>query len=192
MKNKLFLGALVCSLTLSLPAFSAGKHSAGHGAGTQTMSSHDPHFLDMMSVHHMDGIKMAQLAAEKAQSPDIKTVAGKVIKDQTKEIEQMKNWRQSHFSSVPKSEDMPPKMDMSKLENASGKEFDRTFAEMMAKHHEDGIKMAQSMVGDLKNKDVKNFAEKSIEKQGKEKDYLEQLQASLEKDTSSGTGTSEE
>lgn len=192
MKNKLFLGALICSLTLSLPAFSAGKHTAGHGAGTQTTSAHDPHFLDMMSAHHKDGIKMAQMATGKAQSPEIKAVAAKVIKDQTKEIEQMKNWRQRHFSSVPKTDDMPPKMDMNKLENASGKEFDKTFAEMMAKHHEDGIRMSKSMVGDLKNEEVRNFAEKSIEKQGKEKDHLKQLQASLDKDTSSGTGASEE
>lgn len=190
--KKLFLGALICSLTFSVPAFSAGKHSSSHGAGTHTSSAHDPHFLDMMSAHHRDGINMAQMATEKAQSPEIKAVATKVIKDQTKELEQMKTWRQRHFSSVPKSEDMPPKMDMSKLENASGNEFDKTFAEMMAKHHEDGIKMSESMVGNLKNDEVRKFAEKSIEKQGKEKDHLEQLQASLDKDTSKGTGSSEE
>lgn len=192
MSKKILMAAMICALSLSLPAFSAGKHSAGHGAGTHTTTGHDPHFLDMMSAHHKDGIKMAQMATEKAQSPEIKAFATKTIKDQTKEIEQMKTWRELHFSSVSMSESMPPKMDMSKLENASGKEFDKNFAEMMAQHHDEAIKMTNSMVEDLQNEEVKKFARKTIEKQGKEKEQLKQLQASLDKGTSSGTGSSEE
>ena len=142
------------SLLLGAIAFAPGVFSqttTTHNHAMEKGASHDPHFLDMMTEHHKDGIKMAEMASEKAESKEIKAMAQKIAKDQKKELKQMQEWRQQKYSSAPKTEQMPPKMDMSKLENSKGAEFDKNFAMMMTKHHEEGIKMAQEalpMLGD--------------------------------------------
>lgn len=151
--------------------------------------SHDAHFLDMMSKHHQDGIKMAKMAADKAQTKEVKTVAKKIIKDQQKELQQMQVWRERKFSSVPKSQEAPPKMDMSKLEEAKGKTFDQEFTKMMGQHHEDGIKMAKELTAKLEDQDIKKFAEKMSSNQMKEKEHLKHLQSSLSKQTGRSTSS---
>lgn len=156
-----------------------GEHQ-GHG------SQVDAHFLDRFVKHHQDGIEMAKLAQARAQTPEIKSMAEKILKDQPKEIAQMQKWRTRHFNSVGKATDMPPEMQMARLRTASGSEFDLVFAGMMKKHHEDGIKMIEDVEGDLKNPEVKQFAEQAKKNQSKERDQLAQLQSSL-KGTLSGT-----
>lgn len=181
----LLLGALVIS-PIALSQTSNHSHTMEKGA------SHDPHFLDMMSEHHKDGIKMAEMAADKAQNKEIKAMAQKIAKDQKKELKQMQEWRQQKYSSAPKSEQMPSKMDMTKLENAKGSEFDKNFVMMMAKHHEEGIKMAEEAIPMLENGQIKQFAQNATKNQTKEMKQLHNLHSSLDKNTSKGTGSSEE
>ncbi len=160
-----------------------GEHQ-GHG------NQVDAHFLDRFMKHHQDGIEMAKFAQQKAHAPEIKKMASKISKDQPKEIAQMQKWRKEHFSSVAKANDMPPSMDMSKLRSATGAEFDIVFADMMAKHHDDGIKMVESVEGQLKNPEVKRFAEQSRKNQMMERDQLAQLKSSFQS-SMSGTTSAE-
>lgn len=191
MKKFVIFTFVISSLAIATVSFSETyKHP--HNAASEQSTGHDPHFLDMMSAHHQDGIKMAEMAADKAETREIKAVANKIVKDQKKELKQMQEWRKDQFSSIPKSEEMPPKMDMSKLEDAEGKEFDKTFAHLMAKHHEDGIKMAKEAIPSLKNQQVREFAQTATKNQTKEMQLLHNLHTSLDKKTSEGTGSSEE
>lgn len=149
----------------------------------------DAKFLDQFSQHHSSAIKMAKMALEKAQNPEIKKMAQKTVKDQTKEIEQMQKWRDREYASVPKSDEKMPEMDMSRLETSTGNEFDVAFAEMMAKHHDDGIKMASAAAPSLDKKQVREFAEKSAKKQQVEKQKLTQIQSKIGAGSSSSATT---
>ncbi len=60
----------------------------------------DKKFLVMMSAHHQGAVAMSKLVAERTDRPDLKQLANKIIKDQTKEIEQMKGWEKSWFGSA--------------------------------------------------------------------------------------------
>lgn len=183
------LAAISASLLLCSISHANQDHSA-HKGGSHSHQGHgsqaDAHFLDRFVKHHQDGIEMAKLAQEKARSPGIKQMASKILKDQPKEIAQMQTWRSRHFSAVDRASDMPPKMDMSKLQGVDGKEFDVAFADMMAKHHEDGIKMIESVERELKNPEVKQFVAKSKKNQSHEQTQLAQLRASIQ-GSSSGT-----
>jgi uncharacterized protein (DUF305 family) len=61
----------------------------------QTMSGKelDLMFIDMMIPHHQGAIEMARDAVAKAEHPEIKDLAQKVISAQQKEIEQMQQWK---------------------------------------------------------------------------------------------------
>ena len=60
----------------------------------------DKMFLRMMSEHHQGAVAMSKLVADRTERADIKELASKIIKDQTKEVEQMKSWEKSWFGSA--------------------------------------------------------------------------------------------
>jgi uncharacterized protein (DUF305 family) len=53
----------------------------------------DLRFLDMMTPHHQGAITMAKEALDKAEHPEIKTLANQIIKAQEAEIKQMQTWK---------------------------------------------------------------------------------------------------
>lgn len=55
--------------------------------------SFDLRFIEAMIPHHEGAIAMAKAAQAQAQHPEIKTLAGKIIAAQQKEIAQMKAWK---------------------------------------------------------------------------------------------------
>lgn len=137
----------------------------------------DAKFLDQFSEHHQEAIKMAEMAEDKAQSQELKKIAEKMVKDQKKEVQQMQTWRQRFYPNAPKSPMEMPKMDMSKLEKAQGHEFDMVFAEMMSKHHDQGIQMVESVSDELSNPQVKKFAQQSAKNQEKDKQKLAKMKS---------------
>lgn len=46
-----------------------------------------------MTRHHREGIRMAEMAVEKAVHARLKLMARKMIQDQAKEIETLESWR---------------------------------------------------------------------------------------------------
>lgn len=54
---------------------------------------YDIRFIDAMIPHHASAVAMATLALQKAEKPEIKTLAEAILKAQTAEIEQMTQWR---------------------------------------------------------------------------------------------------
>ena len=59
----------------------------GHG--------YDVMFIDMMVSHHEGGVAMSRAALTSAEHQEIKTLAQQIIDMQTKEIDQMKEWKTS-------------------------------------------------------------------------------------------------
>ena len=51
-------------------------------------SDHD--FYDMMIPHHEGAVEMSELAQDRADKPELKQLAAKMIKDQQAEIEQFR------------------------------------------------------------------------------------------------------
>jgi len=54
----------------------------------------DEHFLNMMIAHHEGAVVMSKEAQKKAEHPEIKQLADKIIQAQGPEIERMKNWKE--------------------------------------------------------------------------------------------------
>jgi uncharacterized protein (DUF305 family) len=53
----------------------------------------DATFITQMSKHHENGIKMASTALSKAQHPEVKEMAKKIIASQKEEIDLMSHWK---------------------------------------------------------------------------------------------------
>jgi uncharacterized protein (DUF305 family) len=134
-------------------------------ASTSTLAdghnASDVDFATQMIGHHRQAVDMADLAATRAKSSDVKTLAAKIKGAQGPEISTMSEWLSSWGEDVPMEmgddmegmpmssgmNDMPGMMsseDMSGLKKASGAEFDTMFLTMMVTHHQGAIAMAQN------------------------------------------------
>jgi uncharacterized protein (DUF305 family) len=81
----------------SMPA--AGGRGVIQGMGQEirdlcaTTENFDRAFVDAMIPHHQSAIMMAQAALERAEHPELKSLAQAIIAAQQREIDQMQAWR---------------------------------------------------------------------------------------------------
>lgn len=168
------------SVTAALTLVACGGDSdsgAGANAGSDASSSasastaagahnaQDVSFAQGMIPHHRQALEMAELAAGRASSAQVKDLAARIRKGQDPEIKTMSGWLTSWGEDVPAAsggmESMPgmdhsdgssmPGMmgasDMGKLEKASGTDFDTMFLTMMIDHHKGAVEMATAEKG---------------------------------------------
>jgi len=170
------LAALVGGLTLALTlsACGGGDASSTSGSGappaasveasgiSQEHNAADVEFARQMIPHHRQATEMAELAADRAESEDVKALAEEIIGAQQPEIETMtamlETWGQPMTGDgsmegmdMGGTTGMMRPQQMTELENASGAEFDRLFLQMMISHHKGAIEMARAEQVDGQN-----------------------------------------
>lgn len=173
----LFVAALALGLTVNAQARDAQPTSdtpSATGASTTGKAPFDLQFIDTMIAHHRGAADMAQLAQDKAERPELKSLATKMKTDAEKEIAQMEKWREQWFARAARAEDTAKSgmetmaQDMSKLKDATGREFDELFISKMTQHHENGITMAKDARTKAQHKPLKDFSAKMIKEQNKD------------------------
>lgn len=181
------------------PTASPSATASGNGSNAaQTMQpSYDSRFIDAMTAHHQQAVQMAQLAVNKAQHAELKEMARKMVNDQQQEIEQMRTWRNQWFPNQPQtgaqagaqagaspeghtqqampgmSDSMQP-MDMSRLQSATGRDFDIAFLEMMIPHHQGAVRMSQDALARAERQETQRLAQRINQSQQQEITRMEQ------------------
>lgn len=187
---KRYLSPFLMCLLVATAAFA---HEGPHDA-----ANHDRMFADAMSKHHEDGIKMARMAVDKAERAELRSMAQKMIDDQSREISEMQSLRgNGPMTTMEEMRKMPGMMpesqmqrDMARLEAAQGHQFDLAFTEIMPKHHESAVTMARDHRPKMKNAGLKAIASNIIEKQTEERNRLLAMHESLEDGQVSMTSSS--
>ena len=138
----------------------------------------DGAFITAMVPHHDEAIGMARVARERAKHRELKTLAAGIIGAQNREIEELTFAHQRIFGEpLPTSgmahgdlglseEEMGMAMDMAELEEAP--EFDRTFIDMMIRHHQGAIRMARAELARGEDPDLKKLARSIVSAQSRE------------------------
>lgn len=156
----------------------------------------DKSFIEMMIPHHQGAVEMAKVAVKKAKSPEVKKLAESIIKDQNREIGQMKTWyKQWYGSEVPQMKNMQMHHDMGgmmmvmhhqemmdqemmvALKNASN--FDREFIRQMISHHEMALMMAGMVVDGAVHPETRKLADSIIKSQSAEINKMGQLSQTI-------------
>ncbi|MEU9184689.1 DUF305 domain-containing protein [Streptomyces sp. NPDC048484] len=150
----------------SMDSDSSPSASASASAEAGAHNDADVSFATGMIQHHRQAVEMAEMAADRASSQEVKDLATKIKGAQDPEIKTMSGWLTSWGEEVPAdmsgmeghdmSSGMPsmPGMmssgDMDKLGKASGTEFDTMFLDMMVQHHEGAVDSAKTVKADGK------------------------------------------
>lgn len=175
-----------------------GMQGMKHGSGmTHDMTvdlgaadtNYDLRFIDAMTLHHQGAVEMAKEAAQKSGRSEIKQLASIIIKEQDREINQMKQWRQAWYPQagskpmahnaqmghmMEMSSDQMKGMTMDMDLGAADAQFDLRFINAMSAHHEGAITMAQDALGKSKRPEIKQLAQNIIKAQEAELKQLKQ------------------
>jgi uncharacterized protein (DUF305 family) len=189
MKKALVISGIACIVVgvavlvlLSVLWFSGPN--AGFAAGDM-----DRHFMEQMIPHHEDAVAMSELALTRAEHPELQQLAETIIRDQTREIEQMRTWYISWYGvDAPMGDDafrgremgggmmgggmMDDEADMEVLQAASV--FDKEFIEQMIPHHQMGVMMARMVLSRTDRPEIEELARSIIRTQT---DEIEQMRA---------------
>ena len=176
----------------------ASSPSSGATSSTAVDAEHDEHdvvFAQQMVVHHEGAIEMAEAAATRASSQEVRDLAAAIASAQQPEIDRMTSWLTAwgepveagsstegvDHSSMGHSS-MPETMteeQMSQLSSATGADFDRLFLRMMIEHHTGAVQMAETEQQQGVNPQARELAGSIATSQDAEIDRMEQLLSAL-------------
>ncbi len=166
-------------------------HTAANG---DKFNDADVAFVSEMIQHHAQALSMVDLTIDRNLDPEVAQRAEEIRMAQAPEIERMAAWLNAWGEPVPETMrdhtnahkgghmemgDMPGMMsadDMSALENASSREFQSMWLQMMIEHHEGAIAMAQTEQDDGQNAAAVALAAQIEAAQSRE---IDQMQAML-------------
>jgi uncharacterized protein (DUF305 family) len=141
----------------------------------------DERFIDAMVPHHQGAIEMAQVALENAEHPEILALAEEIVAAQETEIGQLKSIKQEQFGTSEVSMDMMSAeemegmgMAMNPQELANQEPFDKAFIDNMIPHHESAIEMAQVVLEESENPEIREIAQAIVDTQKRE---IEQMRS---------------
>jgi uncharacterized protein (DUF305 family) len=200
-KSYFRLGLLVFAVALALASCGGsggGSQGDGSGADMQGMDHgsmgsgdmarqmvmengrySDKRFIDAMVPHHQGAIEMAEVALKKAEHQQIRDLAEDIITAQEAEIEELKKIKQREFgtSEVPtelsdKEMEMMGMMDPQQL--AKQQPFDRAFIDAIIPHHRSAIAMAEVVLEESENEQIRGIARDIVDAQRREIEQMKQ------------------
>ncbi|HEY3630047.1 MAG TPA: DUF305 domain-containing protein [Jatrophihabitantaceae bacterium] len=170
----------------------------GDGSATPAESSVDAGFARDMSTHHTQAIDMANYTRDATSDKSIQILARDIETEQYFQVGEMQGWLDtwglSRTSKQPvmswmaghnhlESDGLMPGMatpdEMDKLETMTGKALDIYFLQLMIRHHQGGLPMAQYGAEHAKEPYVRNLAQKMVQAQSNEIVQMEQLLRTL-------------
>ncbi len=136
----------------------------------------DVGFLEDMQTHHLQALEIGYAYLDHGSDPTLRHIARDIISDQGIEVGQMRSvLSEWGFQSTPDPEGtamawmhephpaqqmpgMATGADLDRLRNAQGEEADDLFSQLMIRHHEGGIHMAEFVAMDAETGNIRNFA----------------------------------
>ncbi|WP_234359464.1 DUF305 domain-containing protein [Plantactinospora sp. BC1] len=127
----------------------------------------DIRFVTMMVPHHEQALQLAALVPERAGSTGVIAVADRIRAAQQPEVEVLRGWlRDRGLDSLlggtghdhPTMHGMQTPEAIAALTATTGTDFDRMFVEMMSAHHQGAIAMAQEVLVNGVDRQIRELA----------------------------------
>jgi uncharacterized protein (DUF305 family) len=135
---------------------------AGAEGGRPPYTAADVRFMSGMIGHHAQAVLMAGWAPSHGASPAVRVLCERIVVAQNDEIAFVQRWLREHQEFVPPADPrghVMPGMDqpmlmpgmltpgqMTQLDAARGREFDRLFLTFMIQHHQGAITMVAQLL----------------------------------------------
>lgn len=122
----------------------------------------DATFVKKAASGGMLEVELGKVAAKMAKNDDIKKFGERMVKDHTKANEELKTAAKAAGVEVPAklTDEHAKHFDM--FANYKGTDFDRDYAKHMLKDHEEDVALFTRASKELKSKELKDFATKTL------------------------------
>ena len=198
------VAVLVAVIAVALVALGGGLAVALGVGRTETPAadSVDAGFCRDMSRHHLQAVEMANLALTRSQDADVQRLAFDISSTQTNQVGRMQGWlalwglpltggdpmswmgagaMAGHHMSDAAAADgavmpgMATETELGQLRSLSGTAFDVMFLQLMIRHHQGGLEMAQYGQQHADEAVVRGLARAIAETQTAETTTMEQM-----------------
>ena len=151
----------VALLTLALPAMAVaqGPHS---GSPPAAQSAKTENFVHTAANANTMEIQSSQIALQKTTNERVKDFAHLMIKDHTRIGDELELIAQKQNLQLPRGLDSKSQSSLKRLQSESGARFDRTYAPMMLKGHQQAVKLFQSYAKNGDDQQLKEWAQQTL------------------------------
>jgi putative membrane protein len=136
--------------------------NAAKSTASAALSDDDRDFMTDAATGGMEEVELGRLAAQKAQSADVKKFGQKMVDDHSKANNELKELAAKKGVTLPTDMKDEQKEDKDKLSKLSGADFDKEYMKMMVDDHDKDVKAFQDEAADGGDADVKSFASKTL------------------------------
>jgi len=158
----------------------------------QKIDNADAAAMKQLAQANLNEIEGGKAAASKAQSPEVKQFAQKMVDDHTQMLNDLKSLAQQKGVSLPESASIKDMAQMKLMERSSGAEFDKKYMDEMVKDHQKDAKDAQDLVGKAKDPDFKAAVQKASTKINEHLELAQRIASSSAAGSTSSTGSKKE
>lgn len=184
------LGAVAQTGT-SPSAPAAGGSASRPAAKESSLNRSDRRFIETAAQDGMAEVELGKLAAQKAQSADVKQFAERMVQDHTKANQQLMQIAQQKGVTVPTALESKHKRTLDKLSKLAPDKFDREYMDQMEEEHKKDVKAFREASKDAKDPEVKAFATQTLPVLEEHHKMADSLHAKVkEMDKSARTGSS--
>jgi putative membrane protein len=164
---KLMMAALVCTTALGVaacggagdttPAGDAGMRDEpiaertadepglGERMGDALTGQRDlPQFVQEAAMANMAEIQLSQLAQKRAQNPEVRKFAQRMVTEHQKALNELRQVAQQANLQLPAELDEEHRQMHERLQGAQGADFDREYMSMMVEAHEDTVELLEN------------------------------------------------
>lgn len=141
--------------------------SKGYESSSSDMDSHSltaKSFLKEAVEGNLAEVALAEVAARKAQNPQVKQLAQMLQQDHRKANQQLEPIAQAHGISMNQSLEAKHQKKLDRFQQLSGSEFDKEYTKDMLKDHQKDIAKYERAAQQIQESDVQQYAQTTLPK----------------------------
>jgi putative membrane protein len=166
---------------------SSGSMAVSRGASDAKLGHGDKKFVEDAAQGGMAEVQFGQLAAQKAQNPEVKQFGQKMVDDHSKANDQLKSIASSKGVDLPTDLKGADKREHDRLSKLNGADFDREYMKHMVSDHKKDVSDFQKEAKSGKDADVKTFASTTLPTLQQHLQLAQQADASVRSASRSGS-----
>lgn len=122
----------------------------------------DADFVANTVASNYGEIKFAQLATQNSSNPEVKKIAGMLVTDHTKTLNELKAFASTKAISVPVEEDDEARRKTERFSDEAGKDFDKKWCREMVDRHDETINKFEKRLEKTEDADLKAWINQTL------------------------------
>ncbi|HSU78019.1 MAG TPA: DUF4142 domain-containing protein [Burkholderiales bacterium] len=157
------LAAIALGAVLAVPAAYAQqvKDLFNKSSADQKIDNADAAAMKQLAQANLNEIEGGKGAAAKAQNPQVKQFAQKMVTDHQQMLNELQTLAKSKGVALPTSGSLKDQAQMKIMEKTAGADFDKKYMEQMVKEHQKDVQETQDLVAKAKDPQFKAAVQKA-------------------------------